>query len=102
RTDLSGTLGDIPLHLASMGQHKRAVLTMLLANAELLTQKGQQPPCLLLDEVAAHLDADNRILLYHELVPLGGQLWMTGTDESAFADLPNAHLLRVHDGLVQS
>lgn len=102
RTDLSGTLGDIPLHLASMGQHKRAVLTILLANAELLTQKGQQPPCLLLDEVAAHLDADNRKLLYHELVPLGGQLWMTGTDENVFADLPNAQVLRVHGGNISS
>lgn len=100
RTDLTGTLGDIPLHLASMGQHKRAVLTVLLANAELVTAQGRQPPCLLLDEVAAHLDADNRKLLFHELVPLGGQLWMTGTDIESFSDLPNAHILRVQNGTV--
>jgi DNA replication and repair protein RecF len=44
-------------------------------------------PLLLLDEVTAHLDADRRAALFEELLRLGTQAWMTGTDRAAFASL---------------
>ena len=42
-------------------------------------------PILLLDEITAHLDADRRAALFDEILRLGGQAWMTGTDAQAFS-----------------
>jgi DNA replication and repair protein RecF len=42
---------------------------------------------LLLDEVVAHLDPDRRRALFDELAKLGAQVWMTGADPGAFAEL---------------
>jgi DNA replication and repair protein RecF len=41
----------------------------------------------LLDEIAAHLDPTRRLALYRNLERLGSQVWLTGADPSAFADL---------------
>ncbi len=41
----------------------------------------------LLDEVAAHLDADRRAALYDEICTLGAQAWMTGTGPELFEAL---------------
>ena len=41
----------------------------------------------LLDEVAAHLDANRRAALYDEICALGAQAWMTGTGPDLFAEL---------------
>ena len=41
-------------------------------------------PILLLDEIAAHLDAARRAALFDEILALGAQAWMTGTDLSLF------------------
>jgi DNA replication and repair protein RecF len=41
----------------------------------------------LLDEVAAHLDAGRRAALYDEICALGAQAWMTGTGPELFEDL---------------
>ena len=40
-------------------------------------------PLLLLDEIAAHLDAMRRAALFEEILALGAQAWMTGTDIEA-------------------
>ncbi|MGR3583386.1 MAG: DNA replication/repair protein RecF, partial [Pseudooceanicola nanhaiensis] len=54
------------------------------------------PPILLLDEVAAHLDAGRRAALYDEICALGAQAWMTGTGPELFSDLgPRAQYLEV-------
>ena len=58
-------------------------------------------PLLLLDEIAAHLDAERRAALFDELVALGVQSWMTGTDAELFAPLGGrAQILRVADGSI--
>ncbi len=44
-------------------------------------------PLLLLDEVVAHLDPGRRTALFGELAKLGAQVWMTGADPAAFADI---------------
>jgi DNA replication and repair protein RecF len=43
----------------------------------------------LLDEVAAHLDERRRAALFAELLRLGSQAWLTGTDRGAFSALVN-------------
>ena len=44
-------------------------------------------PILLLDEIVAHLDAVRRAALFEEILALGAQAWMTGTELSMFAQL---------------
>ena len=44
-------------------------------------------PIVLLDEIAAHFDPLRRAALFDELEALGGQVWMTGADDAAFAEL---------------
>ena len=42
---------------------------------------------MLLDEGGAHLDGARRAALFDELVALGAQAWLTGTDRALFDDL---------------
>ena len=73
-------------------------MSLILANARALAADFGAPPLLLLDEVAAHLDANRRAALYEELSALGAQAWMTGTGEELFDTLgPRAQRLEVTD-----
>ena len=71
--------------LCSTGEQKALLVSLILANARALAQDIGAAPILLLDEVAAHLDADRRASLYDEICTLGAQAWMTGTDADLFA-----------------
>jgi DNA replication and repair protein RecF len=54
-----------------------------------------------LDEIAAHLDAERRAGLFDEVMALGVQSWMTGTDADLFKPLAGrAQVLRVADGSI--
>jgi DNA replication and repair protein RecF len=90
---------------SSTGEQKALLIGLLLGHAELVAaRRDGLAPMLLLDEVTAHLDADRRAALFDELVRLGAQAWMTGTDHQAFASLlGRAQFWRVEQGrLVQS
>lgn len=81
---------------ASTGEQKALLISLILANARALADDFGAPPILLLDEVAAHLDANRRAALYDEVCALGAQAWMTGTGAELFAELgERAHHLRV-------
>ena len=69
----------------STGEQKALLLSLILGQAELVADRRGMPPVLLLDEVAAHLDAARRDALFARLAELGGQIWMTGTDTDAFS-----------------
>ncbi len=61
-----------------------------------------EPPLLLLDEVAAHLDSARRAGLFALLRALGGQVFMTGTDRLLFEGLGAGNLiLTVENGDVR-
>lgn len=86
----------MPAALCSTGEQKALLIGLVLAQARALKPKA---PILLLDEVAAHLDSDRRRALSEELLDLGLQVFMTGTDKSLFSDFAQrAQLLRVADG----
>lgn len=68
----------------STGEQKALLLSLVLANARALRADFGSAPLLLLDEVAAHLDADRRAALYDEITSLGAQAWMTGTGPELF------------------
>jgi DNA replication and repair protein RecF len=72
----------------STGEQKALLLGLVLAHAELLTERQEgAAPILLLDEITAHLDAERRAALFAEILRLRAQAWMSGTDETAFAAL---------------
>jgi DNA replication and repair protein RecF len=89
--------------LCSTGEQKALLIAVLLAHARLLTLERGAPPLLLLDEVAAHLDAARRQALYEEIIGLGAQAWLTGTDAADFHGLAGrAQFFTVHDGTVHA
>lgn len=84
--------------LCSTGEQKALLLSILLAHAALVAAHRGQPPVLLLDEVAAHLDPSRRAALFERLTETGGQVWMTGTEASLFNDLGHATRFTVTSG----
>ncbi len=92
---------DLPAAEGSTGQQKAVLVSIALAHARLVALSRGRPPLLLLDEIAAHLDPERREALFDEVVALGAQCWMTGTDASLFKPLAGrAQLLRVADGSI--
>jgi DNA replication and repair protein RecF len=72
----------------STGEQKALLVSIILADAwELSRARDGKAPLLLLDEVAAHLDGRRRAALFEEILALGAQAWMTGTDQSLFESL---------------
>lgn len=91
---------DQPAALCSTGEQKALLLSILLAHAALVADHRGQPPVLLLDEVAAHLDPSRRAALFDRLAATGGQVWMTGTESSLFSELTSSTRLTVTAGHV--
>lgn len=88
----------MPAALCSTGEQKALLIGLILAQARALAKKS---PILLLDEVAAHLDSVRRAALAEELLDLGLQVFMTGTDENLFSDFgTRAQSLKVTNGLL--
>ncbi|MDP3861055.1 MAG: DNA replication/repair protein RecF [Phaeovulum sp.] len=77
----------MPAAQASTGEQKALLISVILANARALAEDTGAPPVLLLDEVAAHLDAERRAALYDEICALGCQAFMTGTGAELFEGL---------------
>jgi DNA replication and repair protein RecF len=76
-----------PAGACSTGQQKALLVSLVLAEARLCAALGERQPILLLDEVAAHLDALRRGALFEAVAALGAQAWLTGTDAATFAAL---------------
>lgn len=89
RSDLAVThvLKNIPAADASTGEQKAMLIRLMLAHAALIADMTGHAPVLLLDEVVAHLDPGRRAALYDALAALGAQVFLTGADPAAFADI---------------
>jgi DNA replication and repair protein RecF len=91
----------IAAEAASTGEQKALLIAIVLAQARLQRAERGESPLLLLDEVAAHLDAPRRAALFEALAGLESQAWITGTDAALFAPLCGAaRFLTVCDGAV--
>jgi DNA replication and repair protein RecF len=102
-TDLAVTHARkrIPAADASTGEQKALLIGLVLAHASLLADMSGFAPILLLDEVVAHLDPGRRTALFGELEGLGAQVWMTGADPAAFAEIESrAQVFEVAPGRV--
>ena len=75
---------NMPAADCSTGEQKALLVGLILAQAHCVAAQRGAVPILLLDEVAAHLDATRRAALAEILHALGGQSWITGTDEQSF------------------
>ncbi len=80
----------------SQGEQRTAVLSLLLAEAELLTERNSGPPLLLLDDVLSELDMRRRESLLERLRELG-QTIVTATSESTLP-APADQIIRVSEG----
>ena len=78
---------EMPAKDASTGEQKALLIGLVLAHANLVAEMTGITPLLLLDEVVAHLDPGRRAALFNELAQLGAQVWMTGADPAAFAEI---------------
>jgi DNA replication and repair protein RecF len=80
----------------SQGEQRLAVLSLILAEAALLAERGPAPPLLLLDDVLSELDEGRRTALARRLEGTG-QTLITATGRSALPVEP-AQLVQVTPG----
>lgn len=86
---------------SSTGEQKALLVGLVLAHARLVASMSGMAPFVLLDEIAAHFDPLRRAALYDGLSRLGAQVWMTGADSAAFADIADrATMLAVTPGQI--
>ncbi|HEX5778266.1 MAG TPA: DNA replication and repair protein RecF, partial [Xanthobacteraceae bacterium] len=102
-SDLAVTFAEkgIPAARASTGERKALLVGVVLSHARLVAAMHGAAPIVLLDDVAAFLDAERRAALFEALQRLGAQVWISGVDDSAFAELPSAERFRVTPGQVE-
>jgi DNA replication and repair protein RecF len=92
---------NMPARDASTGEQKALLIGLVLAHAGLVAEMTGITPLLLLDEVVAHLDPRRRAALFDELSKLGAQVWLTGADPAAFADIgPSGEIFGVEAGRI--
>ncbi len=91
-----------PAARGSTGEQKALLLGLVLAHADLVASRRGQPPILLLDEVAAHLDPARRSALFDRLSGRG-QVWMTATEPALFEAIgANASHFHVESGTISA
>jgi DNA replication and repair protein RecF len=96
RDDLSLTLdGREVRNFGSRGEARTAALALRVAEFALLEERHQTPPLLLIDDIAAELDADRRSYLL-ALARRTPQALVTGTEAPTGAD----RVWRIHEGTV--
>jgi DNA replication and repair protein RecF len=91
----------MPAAQSSTGEQKALLLGLILAHADLVADRRGEPPILLLDEVAAHLDPKRRAALFTRLDGRG-QVWMTATEASLFEGISEASRFHVQPGQITS
>ena len=93
----------IPATRASTGERKALLVGIVLSHARLVAAMHGAAPIVLLDDVAAFLDAERRAALLDALMKLGAQVWISGVDQSAFAALKGAgERFQVSPGRIES
>jgi DNA replication and repair protein RecF len=84
----------------SQGEQRLAVLSLILAEAALLAERGPAPPLLLLDDVLSELDPGRRKVLAERVAQMG-QTMITATHASALPAEP-AQVVEVEPGTARA
>lgn len=88
----------------SRGQLKLLVMSLKLAQVQLLANEQSQTGCILIDDFAAELDVVNRAKLLRYLSELNCQVFMTATEAVDFGDLSqikNYKMFHVEHGTIK-
>jgi DNA replication and repair protein RecF len=88
----------------SRGQLKLLVISLKLAQVQLLINENNNLGCVLIDDFAAELDVLNRAKVLHYLSETGIQVVITATDRDHFGDLStinNYKLFHVEHGYIK-
>ena len=95
---------SMPARYCSTGEQKALLVGIILAHIDLVKQLNDGfSPIVLLDEIAAHFDETKRAELFEEILQLGVQAWMTGTDRSMFSSFgDNAQYFTIENGNISS
>ena len=87
--DVAIVAGDRSLRsFGSQGEQRLALLALLLAEAETITERTGVPPLLLLDDVLSELDPGRRRILA-DRVRTAGQALITATDAAMLPSAPD-------------
>ena len=101
RDDLALSLcGQDMRAFASQGQMRTAVLSLRLAELDMLAERQHEAPLLLLDDVLSELDVGRRARLLERI--RGVQTLLTCTDLSDLTGASPQAVLRVHNGEILS
>ena len=98
--DIAVLAGERDLRgFGSQGEQRLAVLSLLLAEADLIAERAGVPPLLLLDDVLSELDPERRRILAARIADRG-QTLVTSTSAAALPAEPD-QLLEVTPGRVE-
>lgn len=99
RDDLTVTISgnDAKLY-ASQGQQRTAVLSLKLAQSELIFSETGERPVLLLDDIMSELDLSRRTYLTEKIS--NGQVIITCTDAEIINGQKNAKKIHISDGRI--
>ncbi len=100
RDDIAIKINDMEVSkYGSQGQNRTALLTLKLANFEVLREEKGENPVLLLDDIMSELDSNriNYLLKYIE----NYQSIITTTDESFVKDVNNIQISKVSNGTLE-
>ncbi|MDI1232214.1 MAG: DNA replication/repair protein RecF [Methylobacter sp.] len=89
----------------SRGQLKLLVMSLKLAQVQLLANEQSQTGCILIDDFAAELDVINRAKLLNYLSEMACQVFITATEKNDFGDLSqikNYKMFHVEHGTIKS
>ena len=103
RSDLAVTHLEkgLPARQCYTGEQKALLISIVLADALVGALRTGAAPLLLLDEIVAHLDETRRNALFDQVLDMGVQAWLTGTDKDVFEPLgTRALFLDVSDGTI--
>jgi DNA replication and repair protein RecF len=85
---------------ASRGQQKLIVAAMTIAQAALTKEGGGVDPVILVDDLPAELDSENRQKLMEILQQSGLQIFVTGVEHASFNGMGVEQVFHVEHGAV--
>ncbi len=71
----------------STGEQKSLLIGLILTHLNLVADKSNRYPILLLDEIVAHLDQLRRAALFEQIIETKAQVFMTGTEVDLFSGI---------------
>ncbi|MBQ9516153.1 MAG: DNA replication and repair protein RecF, partial [Ruminococcus sp.] len=99
RDDLDFKINDISVRrFGSQGQQRSAVLSMKLSEAQLLYEKNEERPIILLDDVLSELDNSRQDFLLNKVEDY--QVFVTCCEESNKEQLKNGKVFYIENGVV--